>query len=259
MDHGICELSIVSLRHAPSHKSEIISQLLFGETYTVMDKEPGWLRVKGAYDDYEGWIDRKQHTAIGKREFDRISSARQAVSLDLVNTASASSRHMKILIGSTLPHFDGMNFWLHGEKFVYNGLAIMPENNYDHTRILQKCAMKYLHTPYLWGGRGPFGIDCSGFTQMVFKLLGVKLKRDSYQQARQGQTVDFIDLAREGDLAFFSNKEGRIVHAGIILKGCRIIHASGKVRIDPIDSYGIINAETKKYSHVLKVIKRIIG
>jgi len=258
MEYGICDLSIVSLRHEPSHKSEITSQLLFGETYRVLEKQPEWLLVQCTHDEYEGWLDRKQHAPLGKREFDRIAAVRQPVSLDLVNTISSSSRHMKILIGSTLPGFDGMNFSMHEEKFIYNGQAIMPDNNYDHEKILEKCALKYLNAPYLWGGRGPFGIDCSGFTQMVFKLMGVKLKRDSYQQAHQGSDVDFTDLAKEGDLAFFSNKEGRIVHVGIILKGNRIIHASGKVRIDKMDAYGIFNEEIKKHSHYLKVIKRVL-
>lgn len=258
MEYGICELSVVPLRKEPSNKSEIVSQLLFGETYTVLEKKLEWLLLKTAYDDYEGWLDRKQHTPLGKREFNKISGNRQPVSLDLVNTISSPARHMKILIGSTLPFFDGMHFSMHEEKFVYNGQAIMPENSYDHEKILEKCALKYLHTPYLWGGRGPFGIDCSGFTQMVFKLLGVNLKRDSYQQAAQGRNVDFIDLAKEGDLAFFSSKEGKIVHVGIILKGNRIIHASGKVRIDKIDSYGIFSEETKKYSHNLKAIRRML-
>lgn len=258
MEHGICELSIVPIRREPLHKSEITSQLLFGETYTVIEKKPEWLLVKCSYDDYEGWLDRKQHSSTGKRTYDKIAGSRQPVALDLVNTISSPSRHMKIMIGSTLPKFDGMRFSLNDEEFVYNGQAIMPENNYDHEKILEKCAMKYLNAPYLWGGRGPFGIDCSGFTQMVFKLLGMKLKRDSYQQAQQGSDVDFIDLAKEGDLAFFSNKEGKIVHTGIILKDSRIIHASGKVRIDRIDSNGILNAETKKYSHNLKRIKRVL-
>ncbi len=174
--------------------------------------------------------------------------------------ALSSVRQLPVLIGSTLPSFDGMNFKLKNEKFVYNGQAITHGNgnDYDHEKILEKCALKYLHAPYLWGGRSPFGIDCSGFTQMVFKLMDVRLKRDAYQQAQQGKDIGFADLAQEGDLAFFENKEGKISHVGIILKNKKIIHASGCVRIDKIDAYGIFNEETKKYSHNLKVIKRVL-
>ena len=117
--------------------------------------------------------------------------------------------------------------------------------------------MRYLNAPYLWGGRSPFGIDCSGFTQLVFKFAGIKLQRDAYQQGGQGSIINFIEEVQPGDLAFFSNDEGAIIHVGIMLKDNRIIHSSGKVRIDKIDHFGIYNAETKKHSHLLKLIKRM--
>jgi cell wall-associated NlpC family hydrolase len=117
-------------------------------------------------------------------------------------------------------------------------------------------SMQYLNTPYLWGGRSPFGIDCSGFTQIVFKLCDMKLNRDAYQQATQGTPVESIEKAKEKDLAFFKNDEGRIVHTGIILSGNKIIHASGKVHIDTIDEKGIFNGETKQHSHQLAAIRR---
>lgn len=258
MDFGICELSVVPLRREPAHKSEIVSQLLFGEAYRILEKKAEWLRIAAAYDDYEGWLERKQHEPLTPGVYKKFTSSKQPVALEVVSAATSAQRKVPIVIGSTLPEFDGMNFRIGDEQFVYNGQAITPGAGYDFDKIVEKCVLKFLHAPYLWGGRSPFGIDCSGFTQVVFKLLGVALRRDAYQQAMQGRDVDFIDLAKEGDLAFFENKEGRITHVGIILKDKKLIHASGKVRIDRIDAFGIFNEETRKYSHNLKMIKRVL-
>ena len=148
-----------------------------------------------------------------------------------------------------------MNFKIAKEKFIYNGQAIQSEAK--SSVLLERVAMRYLNAPYLWGGRSPFGIDCSGFTQMVFKFTGIKLLRDAYLQAEQGTVINFIEESQPGDLAFFTNEEGRITHVGIILKDQQIIHASGKVRIDKIDHFGIYSATQKKYSHQLKIIKRM--
>lgn len=117
--------------------------------------------------------------------------------------------------------------------------------------------MPYLNAPYQWGGKSPFGIDCSGFTQMVYRLAGYQLKRDASQQVMQGKTVALSD-AQVGDLAFFTNEAGRITHVGLMLDNNRIMHASGKVRIDTLDEQGIIHHETKQYTHQLNIMKRII-
>ena len=119
-------------------------------------------------------------------------------------------------------------------------------------------AFLYLNAPYLWGGKSPFGIDCSGFTQMVYKLCGYKLLRDAYQQSNQGDALSFIEESEPGDLAFFDNEEGKIIHVGIIMENNYIIHASGKVRIDRLDHLGIYNAEQNKHTHRLRVIKKIV-
>ena len=254
MKYGIAVLSIVAIRNEMSHKSEQISQLLFGETYEILQKQSGWLRIKCSYDSYEGWIDENQHFELTEREFLNIQNNDPGLALDLVNSAASSHFSVPILAGSSLPFFDGMNFKISKEKFIYNGQAI--QSDAKNAAIFERIALRYINAPYLWGGRSPFGIDCSGFTQLVFKFVGIPLLRDAYQQAGQGGIVNFIEEALPGDLAFFGNDEGRIVHVGIVLKDSRIIHASGKVRIDKIDHFGIYNAEQKKYSHSLKIIKR---
>ena len=123
---------------------------------------------------------------------------------------------------------------------------------------LIETALLYLNTPYLWGGKTPFGIDCSGFTQMVYRLNGFQLLRDASQQATQGDALSFIEESSPGDLAFFDNNEGDIINVGIIMENHHIIHAHGKVRIDRIDHSGIYNVDTNTHSHKLRVIKSIV-
>ena len=142
--------------------------------------------------------------------------------------------------------------------FTFSGQVIEPGSSNITLSLLLKIARKYLNAPYLWGGRSPFGIDCSGFSQIVFKMLGVKLLRDASQQVSQGRIIDFVEQAQAGDLAFFENKKKRIAHVGIVFPDQKIIHAHGKVRIDNLDHFGIFNEENNKYTHRLRVVKRIL-
>lgn len=257
MTHGIVNVSALPLRKEPSHRSEMVSQLLFGETYEVKENKEGkWLRIICNYDGYEGWLSETTFHPITEKEFNQLQAAPKAVSLDVVSTAMSETASIPLLCGSTLPFYDGMSFKLHKEKFVFNGGAMQAEQ--PSAGMIEKIAFKYLNAPYLWGGRSPFGIDCSGFTQVVFKCLFTSLKRDAYQQAEQGILVNFVEETMPGDLAFFANEEEKITHVGIVLKDNNIIHASGKVRIDKLDHFGIFNADKKKYSHRLKIIKRVL-
>jgi hypothetical protein len=256
MNYGVNKLSIVPLRNEPSHKSEMVSQLLFGETYEVLEEKGNWLSVKCNYDGYQGWLDVAQHNKLSEKDFFTLTNTEAGLALELMSNAISGYHSIAIVCGSDLPFFDGLNFKLGKEKFVYNGQAIQAEAK--NAALLERVALRYSGAPYLWGGRSPFGIDCSGFTQVVFKFAGVKLARDAYQQAEQGAIVNFVEEAKPGDLAFFANEAGKIIHVGIILKDNRIIHSSGKVRVDKIDHFGIHNAEQKRYSHQLKLIKRVL-
>jgi len=257
MEFGITSLSIIPVRIKPEHISEQVTQLLFGELYAVHEKKNGWLRIEIAHDKYQGWIPASQFSEITEQQFRTLQDAPKAIAAELVQTVAHHEVSFPVLFGSNLYEFDGMNFKSGKEKFVYAGQAVVPGevNAADH---IKKLACKFLHAPYQWGGRSPFGIDCSGFTQVIFKLLGVNLSRDAYQQAEQGKLVNFINESREGDLAFFDNEENKITHTGIIIGDNQIIHASGKVRIDPIDHFGIFNKDMKKYSHRLRIIKRVL-
>lgn len=257
IQHAIAVLSVVPVRETTSHRSEQISQILFGETCTVLERKREWLKVRADYDGYEGWVQRSQLREISEKEKETMSQ-NTGVALEIASSATSSENTIPVVLGSSLPQFDGINFKIGKEKFIYNGQALTAEQQPNPQLLIEKIALKYVNAPYLWGGRSPFGIDCSGFAQVVFKCLGITLKRDAYQQAEQGVIVDFAQAAQLGDLAFFHNEEGKITHVGIVLKDQKIIHASGKVRIDTLDHFGIYDNERKKYSHQLKIIKRIL-
>lgn len=258
MYHGIAFQSLIPVRSKPDHAAEQVTQLLFGELYVVHEQKENWLRIKTDFDSYSGWIHEKQHRGLSETELEKLQKSTRSVAAELVFTITNNDKSFPILIGSTLYDFDGMNFKLGKEKFVYSGQAINEKSDLLNGEHIRKFALKFLHAPYQWGGRSPFGIDCSGLTQIVFKLYGVNLPRDAYQQSEVGKTLHFINEAREGDIAFFDNEDEKITHTGIILNNDQIIHASGSVRIDNIDHYGIYNKELKKYTHKLRIIKRVL-
>ena len=259
IDFGVCRLSLVSVRKEPSDLSEQVTQLLFGDHYTVIElsKNRKWVRVRIHFDDYEGWIDAKQHQSIAREYFDHLNHAEFKITTDLTSTLLYNKSPQIVLMGSIIPISSSELFKME-EQFAFNGEAKNVGQRRDFS-FMRTIASKYINCPYLWGGKSPFGIDCSGFTQMVFKICGYKLLRDSSQQATQGKPVDALAASRQGDLAFFRNEDRRIVHTGILLSENKIIHASGKVRVDQITDQGIQHAETRIITHNLATIRRILA
>ena len=254
---GVLRLSMVPMRANPSDGSGMISQLLFGEHYSVLEEseDKKWLRVKNSFDAYEGWIDRKQHHHISKEYFDQISETEYKICTDLVTKLLFKQQINHIVAGSVLPLLNNPIF-KDEENVAFNGTAKSLYQKWSVSAMLNQ-AVKYLNTPYLWGGRTPFGIDCSGFTQIIYKTGGFNIPRDSSQQILKGKEVAFEER-KAGDLAFFTNKEGKMNHVGLVQEDGRIIHASGKVRIDTLDEKGIMNVEQKVYTHHFFKLKRII-
>ncbi len=259
MEFGICLLSVIPVRAEPLDLSEMVTQLLFGELVVINERKKNWLHIRVVYDNYEGWTDEKQIQILDEKEFNRLNNEIPRYTLDLVEIVQDNSNNglIPVLIGSTIRNIDNEHFCIGSTDYSYNGQLTSPERQIEINFLLEN-AMLFLHSPYLWGGKTPFGIDCSGYTQTVYKISGVKLLRDALQQATQGETVSLLDEAGPGDLLFFDNEEGEIVHVGILLENQKIIHASGKVRIDSIDHQGIYNNELKKYTHNLRLIKKII-
>lgn len=258
MQNGICLLSVVPCRKEASSASEMVTQLLFGEHYTITDQNEGWLKIVTAYDKYECWINKLQHHKISEATFKQLESQNSTVTSELISNINnkVNGLSFPVSMGSILPGFQNKECKIEKEVYGFEGKTTLTSVKKTSEEIISTAKL-FLNAPYLWGGKTIFGIDCSGFTQIVYKLNGYKLPRDAYQQAELGHPLSFVEEAQAGDLAFFDNEEGKIVHVGILLSNTEIIHASGCVRIDKFDHYGIFHSENKKYSHMLRVIKRI--
>lgn len=257
--YGIGHLSVIPLRKHPFHTAEMTSQILFGETFVVYEKYYNWNRVRCSFDNYEGWVNQIEYQIISEETFIVLSNRPAAIVSDMVEVMYDHTRNrmFPVLIGSTLPGYKDQAFEIEGIKYSFEGEVTMPSIGTNCRKLIEN-AWVFLQSPYLWGGRTPFGIDCSGFVQLVFKLCGISLQRDSSQQATQGEVVNLLSESHPGDLAFFDNEDGQITHVGLMLDNQTIIHASGKVRSDKIDHHGIFNEETKQYTHKLRLIRRIL-
>lgn len=246
MQYGICELSIVPVRSEANDASEMVTQLLYGDHFKIIEERKKWVRIRIAFDHYEGWIDKKQAKFITEEIYNACQN-NAAYSADLIDIVNLDEQQVQsICVGSNVAASKILSH--HFEGRFQTGQNLMRSQLLD-------TAMLYLNAPYLWGGKTPFGIDCSGLTQMVYKTNGIMLNRDASQQALQGQTLSFIEETQIGDLAFFDNQEGNIIHVGIMMGDNYIIHAHGKVRVDRIDHTGIFNVDTRTYSHQLRVLK----
>ena len=256
MLYGICNLSIVPLRSEDNDASEMVSQLLFGEDFEILEKNKKWSKIRLTHDRYEGYVDNKQYLEIDQETYLKLSNSKHHHTTEIIDFITNDQGHLSMVpLGSRLPFYSNNQFQIGANIFSYDGNVCFGQ--FEKKEIMNK-AFQFLNTPYLWGGRTPFGIDCSGFTQLVYKLCGYSLLRDAKDQATQGEVLSFIEESEPGDLAFFDNEEGNITHVGIIMNDYNIIHAHGKVRIDVLDHSGIYNQDTKTHTHQLRVIKKII-
>ena len=237
MRYGICKLSVVPMRKEASHTSELVSELLFNDIYSIIDENEEWLKIQCMYDSYEGWIRKLQHEEITDCELQDYISREKYI----VNMPTIYHEDMILSFGSKV--FEKID-------------GTIPLSKTYNSDTITESAFKMLNVPYRWGGKSIMGIDCSAFVQLCAKIAGYKLPRDASQQYDFGDTVD-ISEAQSGDIAFFENKEHRIIHVGILLSRNMIIHASGKVRIDAIDETGIFNMELNTYTHYLSKVKRL--
>ena len=253
MNYGISNLSIVPMRNEAADQSEMVNQVIFGEHFKVLEIRKKWSKIRLAHDSYEGWICNKQWIEIEEDIYKQLDKEVATITTDILDIIT-KTHHQPIVIGSILPSYKSGHALINNEMYQFDGLTTPGFIKKDK---LVENALMYLNAPYLWGGRSPLGIDCSGFTQMVYRLQGVDLPRDAYQQAEVGTTLSFVEESEPGDLAFFDNTEGKITHVGIILEDNHIIHASGKVRIDRIDQQGVFNTTIGNHTHKLRLIKSI--
>lgn len=252
MSHAICPLSIVPVRKEADDRAEQVTQWLLGETADILEELPKWTRLRFHHDGYEGWVDNKQ-LALSDDPIDE-RAVRSVEQFTHINTPNGA---MLVPFGAVLPGYSSGRFRIGKEDLSFPGRTTAQANG---TPVMRMLALKdqWMNTPYLWGGRSPFGVDCSGLTQMLFLASGLKLPRDAWQQAELGKPVDSLELATTGDLAFFRNDAGRVIHVGIVLEGRRILHASGRVRVDQLDDQGIFNVTEQRHTHHLHSMRRIL-
>lgn len=256
---GIVILPLVPLRQSDSERSEMISQLLFGELVEISEVHHRWLFVCNLADNYSGWVDRKMIKILETEELQFLKKSHSfRISVPLSVCKKTTSNETMFLPGGSILSAIKENDYVIGDENLQVDEADVFVSNIISADQIVTLAKQYLNAPYLWGGKSVMGIDCSGLVQLVFSICGIKLPRDASQQVEKGEVVDFISESTAGDLAFFENSEGKISHVGILLNPSQIIHASGWVKIEDIDKQGIISSKNGEYTHKLKLIKRII-
>jgi gamma-D-glutamyl-L-lysine dipeptidyl-peptidase len=255
---GICMVALIPVRKAPQEQSEMTNQLLFGEYYHIEELMDKWLKVKTRFDPYSGWIDRKFFREAGL-EINTENQVQPVLYSKIAEIEMQDGSTQLIPSGSNLPYYDqaAREIRIGKQKFRIRplfGEILLPES-----QKVYETAVQFMNTPYLWGGRSVFGFDCSGFIQIVLKIHGISISRNTMQQVKAGNGIQSLKNAVPGDLAFFCNDTGRINHVGMVLADNQIIHCSGWVRVDLLDDEGIFNRETGVYTHRLKVLRRVFG
>lgn len=247
---GICNIPLIPCRSEAKESSEMETQLLFGETYTVIEEIPKWIKIKLDLDNYVCWIDSKLYFP-----FDLTSNKSERTITKTSIVFDKSGNETLLPMGAKLDNLNNSEFELQNRKYqLFIGETSLHLNEINGEKIVY-LSKRLLNTPYLWGGKSSFGIDCSGLTQLVYSLFDVNLPRNASQQVKVGKEVNIND-SMAGDLAFFENDNHKITHVGIMINQNTIIHASGSVRIDEIDKKGILKDSV--YTHKLCNIKRLI-
>jgi gamma-D-glutamyl-L-lysine dipeptidyl-peptidase len=261
MEYAIVSVPAAPVRRKAGHSREMVNQLLFGETVQVLKSKKGlWVKVRSLHDGYEGWMTNTLLEPVDEITANTMSAF---ACTDLLNEITIGDKKLNVPVGSSLPFFESHSAGSQGGKgrlgsseYSYGGYYCKRDEQKPDAELVHLLALPWLNAPYMWGGRTPLGVDCSGFVQVVYKLMGIDLPRDAWQQAQEGKEVKKFSMVQAGDLAFFDNKED-IVHVGILLGNGQMIHASGRVRVDDINKKGVMDAATGKKWLSLKAVRRI--
>jgi hypothetical protein len=257
MEYAVCAVSAAAVRKEARHESEMVNQLLFGDFLRILEYgKDGWVFIEGLVDKYKGWLRSAQLETVDHAMVDNENKW-LLCSNGISDCIETNTGRIHVPFGANLPGIKNGGAKIGTLSYSYGGEYLADRTKQrGNVEVLRNTLEKWINAPYLWGGRTMLGVDCSGFTQIVFKVIGIDLLRDASEQATQGEAVDFLQQARCGDLAFFDDSEGRIYHVGVLLNNHQIIHASGCVRIDAIDNAGIIHKSGGERTHRLRIVKR---
>lgn len=261
MEYSICYYTFIPLRAEPSERSEMVSQILFGEIVEILEErtDKGFCYVRNTFDDYTGWCNIKLLYSLNPEEYQEYISGRILITTDILSIIKGSdkNRNLYLSAGSTLSLSNHNSLRVFNKIYQIDDQLISERKDSQLSQIMDS-ALKFLNVPYLWGGRSSFGTDCSGFVQNIYKQAGISLPRDAREQFSIGNVIDYIEDALEGDLLFFENENKEIIHTGVYSGNNRIIHASGCVKQEKVDNTGIISELNGTYSHKLAGIKRVL-
>jgi hypothetical protein len=255
--YAIGRYTAAAIREKPRANGVMTSQLLLGEPVTVIEEGKDYSRIRCSDDDFEGYIRTDQLLLSDERTF-RLQRDKPAFALDLYSTILGERMGLPITFGARLPEFDGMRLQMGDQRYSYSGQAAMAEDLRTEAELLIRFARRWLYVPQLTGGRTPTGVDAAAFVQLVTRLVNIKLPRTAEAISNHGRMVDFVGQAQPADLAFFDDRKKQINHVGLLLPDSRILHVHDRVRIDAVDHYGIFNYELGKYTHRLRIVKRLL-
>ena len=253
--------SIIPVRAEAREGAEQNTQMLFGELAEVIEEQPRWRCIRLESDGQEGWVDAKMITPMTDKEYAAHKKALKTAATVAFPMAYAMSENngqtIPLTAGTRLTNYKDGRFEVLGVGFRIDPSMVITAPLELNQENLLKAVRFFINVPYLWGGKNALGMDCSGFTQTVMSLFGKALLRNASEQVTQGKPIKDLSKAKAGDLVFFDHEDGKISHVGIVIDPERVIHCSGRVKVEKLDSQGIFNAETGEYSHHLTQIRRL--
>ncbi|NJC24623.1 C40 family peptidase [Neolewinella antarctica] len=254
---AIGRYAAAAIRARPRVDGELVSQILFGEPVIVLQDGKQFCRVRCGDDDFEGFVRADQLLSVDERTY-LAQVDDPAFNLDLFSVIMSERAGIPITFGARLTGFDGLRLNHGGTPFNYTGQAALGQDLRTDAELLVRLARKWLFVPGQRRGRTPTGVDATSLVQLVCRVIGLRLPRTAPAMAKEGRSVDFMEQAQLADLAFFDNRKGEIDHVGILFPDSTILHVHDRVRIDAVDHFGIFNYESGRYTHRLRILKRLL-